>query len=201
MGLTVKTCVLPVACDTFYFFDKTGSYDVDSNPGGYGTPNPNFNNFDTAILEISPAGYTTPIVLNVFSNNPGEGLPFNNPDFAYKVTAAMCELTSFPQGLCRVTYKITGSFEDADIAYQTTQLVLFVCDYECCVKKKFLEIAKDPKSCCDGCSDARITEALYLRAVLDAAKYATCCGDVASVEKAMEILKNKCSSTSGCKDC
>lgn len=199
MALQVSiSATLSQDCTTLYFFETTGVYDAVTNTGGYSAPNPETIEFSTATLTLLLAGATvseTPI--NIFG---GLLFPSALTTRAWQINASDFGLTTFPIGLTRITYRINNIGMGDDLFFMATTLFLTACEYECCIEKKKLDIAKNPPSSCDCKEDTRITDMLYAEAILEAAQAATCCGDVASVNNNLSILKKICGS-SGCSNC
>lgn len=189
MALSVTSnLTLATDCTSIYFFDKTGAYNVTSNPTGYGAPNYAIGDFTVATLSVLTAGATTPTVINAYSS-----LPSSNVNAAYEITLAALGLTELPSGLTRVTYRVAGSAGTPAVAfaYTTTKLFLVDCEYRCCIDKKRRDLAQDPADC--SCTDKRVSDLLYAEAMLEAAQAATCCGDAASATAAIAILETLCS--------
>lgn len=199
MAFELKMCVLQSSCEVgFYVFDKSGVFDPLLNPTGYNAPNIATSDVDTAVLDVTYAGATTPVSLNVFPN-----LPSSDVNSAYLVTPAALGLTEMPSGLTRVTYIITGMFGGSPFTYTTTTLVLFDCELACCVSQKLIDAAEAVTGecgCNDTCREEKIKTALFLEAALEGARAATCSGLVDQVETIVDYLETKCGETpcSGC---
>lgn len=197
MAFELKECVKQNGCEGFFVFDKSGVYDPTLNPTGYNAPNISTSDVDTAVLDVLYAGATVPVTINVYSD-----LPSTNVDGAYQVNASDLGLTEMPPGLTRVTYTITGTFGGDPFTYTVTALVLFDCELECCVSQKLIAAATAVigGDCCNECKDDKVNNALFLEAVLEGARAATCCGLVDVVNTNVEYLQTKCgeSPCSGC---
>lgn len=184
-------------CKTLYVFDMTGLYDAVLNTGGYSAPNPEAMAFTTATITLKLAGSTnqeTPI--DVFS--PPD-FPSSTTTNAWPITAASLNLTVFPTGITRVTYQITNNGSgDAALSFKANVSVLSMCEFDCCLQKKKLAIAKDPASC--GCADSKTMEMLYLESLFEAVEAAVCCGDVNAANELISTIRTKCSA-SACADC
>jgi len=61
-----------VKCGNVEFTDVTGDYDAVTNPGGYGSPNPDFGDFTPYTAEFfKPKEDTGVYTLNLYANPPG----------------------------------------------------------------------------------------------------------------------------------
>ncbi len=185
MALKVKICVLLSSdCKTAYFFDVTGLYHVTTNPTGYGAPNAAVADFLTATLKVKFAGSTTfETPINIWGS---PAFPSSSPTNVWVVNASDYGMTTFPQGINRFTYDITG----VSIAEHDTALAASLCTLECCVKKKVADLAKNPSSC--NCNDKRIADKDYMKSLLEGIKWNTCCGDEVNANKGIEILTTLC---------
>lgn len=197
MALKVKICTsISDDCKTIYFFDKTGAYDASTNTTGYGSPNPLTTDFTTATLTITLGGATVSLTpISIIAS-----FPTSNTALAWQVTAASLGMTSFPIGLTRVTYNISGRSGGVAVAYSATTLFLCDCSIECCLENKLIDIIKNPPCGCDCEEDERIINALYIEALLQGACAGTECGDTTSVNTTITTLQTKCNGTSsgGC---
>ncbi len=193
MAFELKQCVIQNGCEGFYFIEKTGAYDVSLNPTGWGVPNPLINQVSIATLSVLYAGATVPVVIDVLGP-----LPTTNVDGYYEVTAAALGLTEMPAGITRVTYSITLVAD----TYTSTSLVLFDCEFDCCVAEKMIEAAQSVVNgdCCNDCTNDKVWNALFAEAVLEGARAATCSGLVDAANTDIEYLETKCgeSPCSGC---
>ena len=199
MALELKSCIIQNGCTGFYFSETTGAYDASLNAGGYGAPNITIASVDTAVLSVTYAGATEAIEIDVYPT-----LPTTNVNGVYSVTAADLGLDEMPSGWTRVTYTITGNSGggSADYTYSVTKLVFFDCELACCIASKLIEAAAAVVNgdCCNECKDEKVKTALYLEAVLEGARAATCSGLEDVVTTNVEYLETQCgeSPCSGC---
>lgn len=197
MALELKECIIPNGCTSFYFAERTGAYDAVLNPTGWGAPNAAIGDASAATLTITYAGATTPLA-PVDINPP---FPVSTVDNAYEVTAASLGLDEFPSGWMRVTYSVTVAGPPA-VTYTVTQLVLIDCDLDCCISEKMIDAASAVVNgdCCDDCQEDKVMNALFLEAVLEGTRAATCSGLEDVVTTNVEYLETQCgeSPCSGC---
>lgn len=197
MALELEICVIQGDCETFYVSEKTGAYDAALNTGGWGAPNVTIGSVATAVFQITYAGATTPITLNVFPS-----LPSTNTNGLYQVDVADLGLDELPTGWTRVTYIVTGTSGGSPYTYSTTKLVFFDCEVACCVTNKIIAAAAAVVNgdCCEECKDEKVINALYLEAVLEGARAGTCSGLTDVVTTDVEYLETQCGETP-CSDC
>ena len=85
MALEVQQSIC-ILCGEFRIADITGTYDVTTNPGGYGTPNPDFGDTTPYTVDLYPPKATVPAyTLDLLSNPPD---PDAKGHYNYVVTAA-----------------------------------------------------------------------------------------------------------------
>lgn len=193
MALELEICVIQNGCDGFYVSEKTGAYDALLNPTGWGAPNATIGSATAATLSVLYAGATVAIDIDVLPS-----LPTTNVDAAYNVTVAALGLTEMPAGLTRVTYTVIAG----GTTYTTTKNVLFDCEVACCVSNKLVEASSAVVNgdCCNECKDEKVINSLYLEAVLEGARAATCGGLTSIANSNISYLETKCgdSACSGC---
>jgi hypothetical protein len=191
MALVLKfqACV-QAACTELLIKELTGLYKTTTNPGGYGTPNPDPEEAESAILVItSPSDqeYT----INLFDN----GFPTSDTTFEYIIP--MSELgnrTEIEDGQWIFVYTVVID----NVEYKVTKSYIFTCNSECCVSQLKAEL---PSEDCN-CDDVTVKQMDYFKAwgFLEALKYAAFCGNITEYDKILNILNKLCSKTS-CKTC
>ena len=71
----LATSPTQTGCFGFTFTDTTGVYNVTTNPGGYGTPNMDSTDVNTATISVYAPGSTIPYIFT-FSVLPSQAIPF-----------------------------------------------------------------------------------------------------------------------------
>lgn len=153
------------ACSKIVISDATGNYDVTSNPGGWGTPNPDAADINEATITcISPSGASTitevQTVLNAQTNT---ALPFE-----------LLTINTYEgDGVYEYTYTVTDGLGGS----ATSTITKFsLCSVRCCIDKLWAKaaIGLTVQDCnCGGgtelyCQKATQAEALY-KAIVAAA--------------------------------
>lgn len=214
VGLAI-TLAVNSTCTTMTVTDSTGTYDVTTNPLGYGLPSGAASADVTSLVIVVnlPGGsyftYTFTIALNVISaatlslsggtatnilaSLVSTVFPVTSFDLwgSYGVT-----LPAFEDGVIEVDYTIGGFVPDGDAStafnYTTSSSMLVPCTTCCCVQKMALAI--DPDCACSN-------EAMwnYLRAstYLEIAKFNTQIGKNEVAQSALTKAGEICN----CADC
>lgn len=169
-------------CESFKVKDTTGVYNASSNTGGYGTPNPLASATTQLVINITPYGTTTPIVVtltitsgvvsaatrdgvNILSSLNTTAYPFTTNNELI-ITSVMLGLTgSLDDGVWSFSYSATVS----GTVYTYSSDVLFDCQTDCCVQDMFIHLRK---GCCSELKDNKAIEAMKARAFLLSAQYA-----------------------------
>ena len=214
VGLAI-TLAVNSTCTTMTLTDSTGTYDVTTNPLGYGLPGGIASADVTSLVIVVnlPGGtyftYTFTIVANVItaatlSINGGTAtnilasllstvFPLTSFDLwnGYGVT-----LPTFDDGVIEVDYTIGGTNNaygsSQTFNYTTSSTILVPCETCCCVEKMALAIDPD-------CSCSEDSMWNYLRAstYLEVAKYNTHIGKTAVAQTALDKAGEICN----CKNC
>lgn len=216
--ILAATSPTQTGCLGLTFTDTTGIYNVTTNPGGYGAPNPASNNVNGATISIYAPGSTVPYIITfvittgnidsaIITNPDGttdnvttdvvttQGLTF--PFDAVTGTGALLidetwiggtEDESITDGVYTIVYEIT--FEDTT-TYNTTVYTLSKCNACCCITKAYANL----KANC-GCDDNGLKTAQRADAFLNAAVSAADLGMYEAaqtdVDKALEICTGNC---------
>lgn len=188
--LSVDVCSCGCDC-TPVIKDNTGIYDSLLNPTGYGTPNPEFTDVESATLAITnlQTGDVTTIDVSTYYNDP------SNLGLAFNLTSVL------PNGLSDGGYSITltviGISGEDSFTSTDTQNAWIDCQTFACIAK--LVSLVNPDECCCGCKDVKAEKYVDAMFYLDAARKAfnTC-----QYSKAYELYaaaKNICDSY--CQNC
>jgi len=214
VGLAI-TLAVNSTCTTMTVTDSTGTYDVTTNPLGYGLPSGAASAYVTSLVIVVnlPGGtyftYTFTIALNVisaatlsisggtatniFANLLSTVFPLTSFDLwnGYGVT-----LPTFGDGVVEVDYTIGGTVPDGDAAqffnYTTSGTMLVPCSACCCIQKMALAIDPD----CS-CSEESMWNYLRASTYLEVAKFNTNIGKTAVAQIALTKAQEICD----CSDC
>lgn len=190
---TINVCV-KTACSVLTFSDTTGAYNVTTNPGGYGAPNPEVGDFVTATLKIiAPSGTEYNLDLIALS----AGFPTDNVDFQYTIpSASIGNRTIIEDGYWQFIYTIN----DGSDTYIASKTSIFTCNTNCCVNSMLLNIDAENSSIYNVTNNKRIAEYVKAKAFLDSLKYYAFCGNLDKFTNIKLVLDKICAK-SGCKTC
>lgn len=125
---------------SFIVTDQTGVYNVNTNPGGYGAPNPVVGDFISANVIVTVCDTTTLLPtgasynFNVFPTLPntnGNGYVIANTDLGLAADQKI------PDGV----YKFFIEMETIDTTYDTTEYEVFYEIVGCCIDTLTIEAA------------------------------------------------------------
>lgn len=218
MALIPKLSVCqPNDCQKLWLWDSTGTYDVSTNPGGYGAPNPDATAIVNAVIKVYPPGYSVPIVFT-FTILTGVITAATRTDPNGTVTTVTSSLntTAFPwtdtvpfiltsdllnigesQSLESGNWFFEYTITNNSINYYNTSTDTFIfCVAECCVNKMLLKV----DDCDCGCGgDGFGARYLKAKALLDAAKFAAQWGLKEKAQTLLEEVQSICGSDcNGC---
>jgi len=162
---------------SIFIFDASGIFDANDNPGGYGAPNPEIADFDTAIVEIFIPGATVGITIDVFPTLP------NITDTGFGILATDLGLDVIMSGIYKIIYTVHDA--NTDTNYSVTCYVLLTADIECILD---LEVSKIEACNLD---EPNTIKVLNLNEVLMVAKDAACCGNKDRAQELINFLYNQ----------
>jgi hypothetical protein len=122
-------------------YDTTGIYDVSTNPGGYGTPNPEDTDVTAATLELQIMGSDGTFTTVYGPTSVYTAGVFPTDD----VTNSIDISEDLDDGYYKAIYVVTASAVD----YTATEYFTFYSDARCCFKKKALAVENCPCNCDD----------------------------------------------------
>ncbi len=189
MAFTLKLGSVCVGngCKSIYVSDGTGAYDAILNTTGWGAPNIATSDINETHLIISLNGT---VIVDI--TDPS-GLPTDNPNLQYEVTATVMGGTTIPDGLYQIEYIVI----DGASTYTTGKIYkLFSCNTKCCVSRMFAKIAT-LKDC--SCDSTIITNALYAGALLEGLLANKDCGNMVNMQSLISKLNQICNFTNS--DC
>lgn len=133
--------------ESIYITETTGVYAASTNAGGWGTPNPAIADALTATLLFElrneDGTYTAYETVDLFSDLP------NITETPFEITAEDAGFgtdSTFPDGIYRLTYTVTGDNGSAFSA-DTTDIVVLKGAIECC----YSTLAAEASACVCNC--------------------------------------------------
>ena len=179
------------SCKWFSFKETTGIYDAGSNPGGWGTPNPELIDASNANLAIILPGSTTPVSVDISAYFPSDDNTFSinitNTDLGLDSADAL------PGGIYQITYNVTI---DTSI-YSKTKYVIISCEYDCKIEQLIHKLVI--KECCLECEDEDLDKIIYLKTLLCVAKSAADCGNLTRAQEAIDTIDDLMTGLKKCK--
>lgn len=193
MGLVLSTNVCEGSdCGSLIFSETTGLYNAETNPTGYGAPNPSTSDIVSAELVITLANGTS-YTIDLFATGD---FPTTNTAFEYEILPTDIGYNSdndqIEDQIITFVYTITTN---TAVKYTQTVVQAFYCQVECCVNRMFLELDLD----CD-CIKDEMDEALKAYAMLQGLKAAVNCGNNTAYTNILAQLTKLCG-TNGCSSC
>lgn len=195
-------------CKQLTISETTGTYNVDTNPGGWGAPNlplptdPTLN----AIIEITAPDGT---VYTFDKSDIGPNFPFPDPtgleEMVFNYNGGIVGnytnptgVVAFPDGYYAIKYTITYLKGITPVTLFTNQSIILTCQTRCCVDKLF-HAASQTKECAD-CDNNLLNKALEAEAYLKSAEYAAGCGKVEMAKQNLAKAQWICNSYK-CSNC
>ena len=174
------------------FFDKTGAYNVNSNPGGYGTPNLVLASLEWATVTILRRGTTTPYIIDVFNDLPSTDEDIFALIFGTQFGFATNE--KIESDVYEFTYAM-GHFNGSDPvtdAYQTCNVPIMP-KLKCCIKavRRSLPVPNKNEEC--NCANKDITGLANADEILLAICEAVECDQLDHAQALIAYLKKWCS--------
>lgn len=182
MGLELKFSICQSGdCLSFEFTEETGIYDVNSNAGGWGTPNITIGEVIAAELVITtPTGGAVIDIYPIFPDSTGLQI--------HTVNATSLG-TALIDGLYTVVYNVYNDVLGVQtLAATTTKIFLLSCTIKCCVDKLVAKVA----SCGCDCDSPTVKDALLASALYQSLLLAGGCGKTYQVTNILERLNKLC---------
>lgn len=188
---TIQLC-LTSTCDVLTFSETTGVYDVSTNQGGYGTPNPAIADFVSAVLTVTdPDGVEYEIDLF-------DDFPTSNTDATYTIDLAdLGGRTSIEDGYWQFEYTLV---DDEEEEYTATKSYFFYCQTRCCVNKLLARISTCETCLDDKVNNKKIMDYIKAKAFLGALENAAGCFNEDAFDNILSII-NKICRNSDCTTC
>lgn len=176
-------------CKTVNFNETTGTYNVTTNPTGWGTPNATIASATTATLTITKPD-TTEIVINLFST-----YPTTDSTLLRTITQTELENTGkLTDGLYTFLYTVTAN----SVVYTQTIQKLLYCQITCCVNNMWADVAKSG-GCLD-CDSIAKDKARKAQALLSGLESVAEAGNKDAFDNILSVLTKLCNS-SNCSSC
>jgi hypothetical protein len=177
-------------CKKLTMRETTGLYSASVNTTGWGSPNHELTDVNSATLTITKPDSTTSTIDLTTHGFPTDNTYYEYPfDSTYLGDATAAEI---PDGVYKFVYTVVA----AGTTYTTTVLKLLHCQIECCVHGMFADI-QDPE--CD-CATDKLADARKAFVLLQGLKYAASCGQKDAFAGLLEILNRLCTN-SNCTTC
>jgi len=191
----INLCVQS-GCTELIFRETTGIYNVTTNPGGYGTPNPNADPAaaDSVVLVItSPDGIEYTLDMAGLSSFPND-----NTEFEYSIPLSLIgDRTVIEDGYWQFTYTVTFSA----VSYSVTKSYFFYCNANCCVSKMLSAISlTDITDVNNSKNNKNIEKYIRVKTLLESIKGAANCGNETQFNKIITLINKFCRNTD-CKTC
>ena len=159
--------------DGIHIFDTTGRYDSEENETGWGTPNIEYNEVVSAVLDIkninTGQGFTIDNFFNIFET-PKEIIEFG--PFDYK----------FDDGIIEVEYTIEDSAENV---YNACISKFYMRNIDCCIDTLIYESLSN--------EDPQFIKTIQIAdAQRKALKLSAMCMNLDVLEKKLKLLKTIC---------
>lgn len=184
-------------CKTIKFSETTGEYNASSNPGGWGTPNPEVGDVTSTVVAFTlPSG-----TISTFDSaelgvlNPFAAFPDDTGTLEVSLTMANfggAATSAFADGVYSITYTVNGDVGVNTYTATVTQTFFLTCQIRCCIDKMF-HLASQAD--CTDCKPEKLNNALEAESYLKAAEFAAACGKLEMAKKhlakAQWICNNK----------
>ena len=173
------------------FTETTGAYDVATNPGGWGAPNPVTGAATSATLSIIPPGETTAVVLTLDTLTPSFPTTSNIQELAIRSQdLSLGTDVQFADGIWQMTYTVIAG----GVTYTNDQSIFLSGQARCCV---YGLLADADISCCD-CDGSDLARALEAFTYYRSAVACAACGNGDKFTEALAIVNNYCDNKCKC---
>lgn len=173
----------------FSITDATGAYNASTNPTGWGAPNPDISDVQSAYVKVTlPDG-------TFYTADVSATLP-NLTEVPFIFLPTMMGLTAtdqIPDGvyLIEVIYSGINSTGGVPFTIQSSQQELFKCNAQCCVNKKMAGAG-------GGCACKHANEGIDLAVLLESAVGAAKCGKFEKAQVEIDKVNEICGLDCGC---
>lgn len=196
MSLVLKfTITLGTDCKSFIFTDTSGTYNVSTNPTGWGAPNLQLNNVNTAKLSIQNlTTLTTYDDVDVTPSDSDGTTLITTQDL--KVAGISIGDVTLPDGQYCFVYTVVSKSTQT---YQQTLKKVFLCESCCKIKTKACEIDLECGCCNEPCAD-EIWKFLQAWTEFKVIEYSAYCSSQSNINNKIKSLQSFLTSFD-CKNC
>lgn len=190
VSLSIKVCQ-DCRLNRLLLTELTGAYSA-SNTGGWGTPNVDISDVDTATLTLTGHDGTQYDPIDLISDFPSD-----DNTFSYAIMPADLGLvagTPIPGGIWIADYQVTGIASGTPFNYKARKIFAVLCSVECCVDEKMSAI--DPLC---GCTSGAQKKSVQTMIALWGIQFAMSCGKVSQARSLYDRLVAICNNN--CKNC
>jgi len=187
------------SCTELIVRETTGSYDAETNVGGYGTPNPDtITALVYTLTVIAPDG--TSYTINLLT----EGFPTEDSSFEYSIPLSQLgNRTVIEDGFWQFIWTISGEVladpENIPYEYSGNTAYYFTCNSECCVAALLAKI-NFIDSCSCTTTNQKVENYIKAKVLLIGLQDAAFCGKSTLFNSIKENLDKICLKKD-CKTC
>ena len=203
--LDFETCQQP-GCKYLVFKDTTGAYDVNTNTGGWGAPNPTLPDYTATTTTYAlvllydpdlPLTYDNLLDPISYVDITSSGFPTTDvtKELTLSATQFGYEDGVFPDGRYTLGYIVVDTTATAGNKLNIKLYdVAFTCSVECCVTQKYIKAINSDCSC----ENDKWNEAKRAKALLDALIAARESGKKTAFDTTLELLQKICDDETDC---
>lgn len=177
-----------IGCAAIVFTDTTGSYNVSTNPGGYGTPNPAYADITNTLITFELSNGDTVEYTAFVPTAMNQSITLQAADLGYSA--------GIPDQIMTVTYSVYVE-GDCRVGYKSTQVLLY-CQTETCINNQIQSVLQGDCTCND--ENCKNTDRVFdMLMMLDVLKIAAT-KNMSCIDGKIEALYQKCNG-GGCSSC
>jgi hypothetical protein len=187
MALTLNIDVVENQyADEAVFTETTGTYNVSTNTGGWGSPNATLGTVTSAILTIKDLDDNT---LGTIDFSPFSSFPTNDETVEYTIVPADMGMTDkFTSGIYIFSYDVVATEGGLEQTFNKTCYVMFSQLLRCCVDKMYAAV----DGFCTTCDKSKLHYAVEADFYLEAARDALGCGKVNMADAHLDKVEFMC---------
>jgi len=167
-----------------FVYGATGSYNANCNTGGWGFPNIEVSEIDTATVEVFMPESTTGVVIDVFPALP------NEDGTGFEILAEDLGLTEITSGVWKFIYRVGSTSQNFEQQFSISKYFDEV--IACCVDKMIVNA--DFNNIMSGSNKTKIE----MEILLLSARWAACQGDLATAQTIANHINLHCKCCNGC---
>lgn len=190
VSLSINVCQ-DCRLDRLLFYELTGAYAA-SNTGGWGAPNVDLADADSATLTLTGHDGTQYDPIDLIAE-----FPSTDTTQAFAITSTDLGLTAstpIPGGIWIADYQVTGISGGAPFNYKARRIFAVLCSVQCCVDEKMSAV--DPLCGCTSGAQKRNIQAMI---ALEGIRASIACGKVSQARSLYDRLSAICNNN--CKNC